>query len=769
MKVGQLRTNLFHFNPTLLPDAFQFQASERYRTAWRLLNDIWNRNNRYNMPTNLLSEMLSILSKGPVWVNTNPDRNKSLPAIATLKPISIELVNRALHIWALDVLHRSSSSEPSVPDNLHVFPSTILRAEDIIAKNGGSSTLAYTIVPWLVSSAMTPTPMSSTVPLSLHLTSDGDLLAWDNPIVSESGQRRAMALHGIRPQLVLLRNAELPFIAIRVHLSHILTEWRHKTRHVLLQTNDTIAKLAIFTKRNVDGSYETDYSNATSRLLSHMGIDPFPHLGTSELSPRGNVRPIHAHIPSSPLIASGTGPLFLDQACWHLMESLPGTAPVLANKAISMLRKSVNTGADVSVGTQSVLVVSAHSRTSVRLENAYKILADEKHLFKGNQLPIVELRHISPSNAEQALCEPGIGMMSLEEWFQHEVKPHIHDSEGTAIIETSLSVAQAKAEHDPKFRLRELFAKQGVTTQFIFDAEPSDPDYAASACLIEAIRQSGVLPGALPRVKSMPENTTIVSIYVDRIKTKGPALLLPVITRIGLYGGNTEIFWFDHDSKTTRWFDYRTGIARIHATEHLFTRDDVQNLVMQAFLAPTPIADMPLLVYLHSGLRAVYDGLKDSGGNNLPEIANNSAWLVRIRADDDTAQMSGDNIKHPLEAAFIGTKIGLYRVEDRSDLYYFVSPSNQYGRVISQRKSTRFDILDRSLRDPWQQLGVTEIAVISSASFASELDIAHQTALLCRNAPLWEGNLRLPSPMHMAKQVAEDHPLIEINRRVHGI
>ncbi|TNI32143.1 hypothetical protein CF128_21775 [Aeromonas veronii] len=178
---------------------------------------------------------------------------------------------------------------------------------------------------------------------------------------------------------------------------------------------------------------------------------------------------------------------------------------------------------------------------------------------------------------------------------------------------------------------------------------------------------------------------------------------------------------------------------------------------------------MPLLVYLHSGLRAVYDGLKDSGGNNLPEIANNSAWLVRIRADDDTAQMSGDNIKHPLEAAFIGTKIGLYRVEDRSDLYYFVSPSNQYGRVISQRKNTRFDVLDRSLRDPWQQLGVTEIAVISSANFASELDIAHQTALLCRNAPLWDGNLRLPSPMHMAKQVSEDHPLIEINRRIHGI
>ena len=102
MKIGQLRTNLFHFEPAMLPAAFQFSASERYRTAWRLLNDIWDRSARYSMPTNLLSEMLSVLSKGPVWVNSKPDRDKSLPAIITLKPIDVERV-----IWHQERYRRS--------------------------------------------------------------------------------------------------------------------------------------------------------------------------------------------------------------------------------------------------------------------------------------------------------------------------------------------------------------------------------------------------------------------------------------------------------------------------------------------------------------------------------------------------------------------------------------------------------------------------------------------------------------------------------------
>lgn len=54
----------------------------------------------------------------------------------------------------------------------------------------------------------------------------------------------------------------------------------------------------------------------------------------------------------------------------------------------------------------------------------------------------------------------------------------------------------------------------------------------------------------------------------------------------------------------------------------------------------------------------MYSGLLDKGGEVLPMIANDGARVVRIRADDDTAQMSGDQVKHPSEAGYIGPASG---------------------------------------------------------------------------------------------------------------
>lgn len=69
------------------------------------------------------------------------------------------------------------------------------------------------------------------------------------------------------------------------------------------------------------------------------------------------------------------------------------------------------------------------------------------------------------------------------------------------------------------------------------------------------------------------------------------------------------------------------------------------------------------------------------------------------------------------------------------------------------------------MQDPWQQLGVTEITVIEPGNFAEHTKIAEQIALLCRNAPMWDAQLRLPSPMHLGAQIAKDHPLMVMRRK----
>ncbi|WP_183154159.1 RNaseH domain-containing protein, partial [Pseudomonas savastanoi] len=141
------------------------------------------------------------------------------------------------------------------------------------------------------------------------------------------------------------------------------------------------------------------------------------------------------------------------------------------------------------------------------------------------------------------------------------------------------------------------------------------------------------------------------------------------------------------------------------------------------------------------------------------------AAVVRIRADHQVAQVSGSHTLSPRAAHFIGTKIGAFQSCESSSVFYFVSPSKQFGSARSQRHNTRYDVQERDLRDPWQQLGVTEIAIIQPGAFDGAAAVAEQVALLCRNPPLWDGHLRLPGPMHLGKQVAADHPIMEARRK----
>ncbi|MOA34073.1 hypothetical protein D3C78_1554210 [compost metagenome] len=109
--------------------------------------------------------------------------------------------------------------------------------------------------------------------------------------------------------------------------------------------------------------------------------------------------------------------------------------------------------------------------------------------------------------------------------------------------------------------------------------------------------------------------------------------------------------------------------------------------------------------------------------------------------------------------------MGAFQSCESASVFYFVSPSKQFGSVRSQRENTRYDVSERDLRDPWQQLGVTEITIIATGAFTSTKSIAEQVALLCRNPPYWDGYLRLPGPMHLGKQIAEDHPILEMRRK----
>lgn len=48
--------------------------------------------------------------------------------------------------------------------------------------------------------------------------------------------------------------------------------------------------------------------------------------------------------------------------------------------------------------------------------------------------------------------------------------------------------------------------------------------------------------------------------------------------------------------------------------------------------------------------------------------------------------------------------------------------------------------------------------MIQESDFATKDQLALQTGYCCKSVPLRDGYLRLPSPLHAARQIAEDHP-----------
>lgn len=776
MKGLELRTSLFEFDPEALGHAYRAVVGPYYLDAWQALQGLV-RKPHPGLPTIGLEEMLATLSGGPVSVNLFPQKEGGVSAIFFLKPLPVDTINEALRLWAMDVMQFYKQDLVEFEGKLVVTSLVPLDTAQLVAP-GDVSTHAYTVIPWLVGQALVSRPMQAGKPLKLYQAADGSVLAWDDPVVSESEVRYASALHAIEPALVLLYGQSKPFLQLRVKLTQVMPNLKGQKKNAWVKTGNLVVKAKIKTKPDGDGGWNTFYEHPIEKLLKFMGAPAFPPIVEGDIPVDSDVRPIYASPPSNPLIASGTGPLFLDQAGFHLLECLPGTRPLLIKKSVAVLRGE-KTHATGEVVQLNVMVLAAHSDVMLRLHGASQNLARDSKFFDKVMPPLVNLTRLDAPDALRML-EGQHDIHSLNQWLVSHVLPACKENAPSGakvmIVETSATAASRDSGLDPKHIIRSFLAKQGIATQFIMYTDPDaqvkkrkpkddDRDFKAINTVIEAIRLSGHFPAPTPKVKTLPASTTVVSVLLDRIQDKGWAKFLPVITRIALSGHRPEVFWFEsHSDSTGKWFDYNTGLAAIHGTDALLTPDQTKALITQAFLDCKIKSTDSLIVCLDSNLRTFYAGLKDSPGEGLPPIPAEAA-IVRIRADQHVAQASGNHTLSPDSAHYIGTKVGAFRSCESPSVFYFVSPSKQFGSVRSQRENTRYDVSERDLRDPWQQLGVTEIAIIAPGALGEPATVAEQVALLCRNPPLWDGHLRLPGPMHLGKQVASDHPLIEMRRK----
>ena len=786
MKDQELRTSLFSFDPNQLAPAYRVQIGPDYLSAWNVLQSL-SKKTYSNLPTNALEEMLSALSKGPVKVAYKPYFDSGNAAILMLFPLPVELINQVLQLWAMEIMRRHDAVAEGLESKLIVTDVVPLSAQSLL-KPGKISPLAYPTIPWRIALEMRNTPLQVQRPATstevagakrdvrLHLTSDSSLVTWDDPVIatSKAGEYLCSSLHVIEPKLVLLRDREEPFIQLRVHMSHLMPSWIGKKRHAWVDAGGIIVHAGVKSIPK-DGGFRNIYEFPSDDLLKFLpGSNHLPTLNEGSIGVDSPFRPYHAVMPSNPKIGSGPGSLFFDMASFHLLACLPGSAQLKVKKAVSSL-KSPPPNSQNAVAEIRVAVLSAHTQTLLRLTEASKTLGSMP-FFKKIAPPAIALHRIEAPDS-QTMLHGDHGLDELKRWLLQHIIPALKQSGlSVAIVETSVEAA-AKADNDPKHFIRRILAEQGIATQFIMrlppntevqspkDEEEDNRDFKALNAVTEAIRLFGYFPTLFPRSKNVPEDTTVQSVFLDRITEAGAEKFLPVITRVIAGGTKTDIFWFDHpQSQQGRWLPFTEGVCAIHAWPGLLDKSQTTRLIDQSMLASTPSAHSPLIVCLHSLLRSLYGGLKDSPGSGLPPVPTGAA-IIRVRADRDVAQITGDQVSHPDGPFFIGRKLGLFQSMTSDSVYYFISPSKVFMTSRSHRYNSRYDITSPTLKEPWHLLGVTEITLIRPSSFAGNTAIAEQIAILCRNAPMWDGHLRRPSPMHLAAQIAGDHPILELRRK----
>ena len=138
-----------------------------------------------------------------------------------LYPLSVDTINEVLHLWSMDVLRIWNEQLVGIEGKLIVTDVVPLDTSRLVTP-GDISSLAYTVIPWLVGQALIQTPMQAARPIKLYQAADSSLLAWDDPIVSENDVRYASALHAIEPTLVLLHGRPQPYIQLRVKLTQVM-------------------------------------------------------------------------------------------------------------------------------------------------------------------------------------------------------------------------------------------------------------------------------------------------------------------------------------------------------------------------------------------------------------------------------------------------------------------------------------------------------------------------------------------------------------------
>ncbi|MEU9339508.1 DUF3962 domain-containing protein [Streptomyces sp. NPDC048290] len=512
---GRLFTLSFPLDDRLLGAVHAYPQDETFAPAWRRLPR--PRGKDAVQPIASLQTAARAVT-GERLMFTNPDRPARTgpwagrSVIVTPGPLDEAVVRTVMREWetrldghdghdTLAALLQLSDDGPQ--------PLSSLLHRDATGRITGPR-WAFRVAGWRLAGmlAAQPLPVDENLPaLRFHLDTEGDLLAWQAPLVpertwidEESGKRRRIAgyaMERIHIEVEAAPGGKTLIAHLSARISRVATHYKG-IRNVLLRhpvNPDIILKAPITTRwgKGPEGFMqpkEVRYRGATAQIVEACGVGRLPEPPLTGLDELTEVRGVHRT--GKHPIDKGAGAMFHARLEEHAGQVFGQEPVVYAGTSIKVTKPGGSlppyVPADRMAGAMTVarldtvrtvvLYESAEWRTRVmgQLARDYARpeladLPDEQPvvLAPGYELVAVRL----PELVRHGSHDRSLILNTLP-WF----KPGAGRALVTALCETRYPTEQEKEAGvtDAKHALKVLFAERGIPSQFItMDSDAGDP------------------------------------------------------------------------------------------------------------------------------------------------------------------------------------------------------------------------------------------------------------------------------------------------------
>jgi hypothetical protein len=669
--------------------------------------------------------------------------------------------------------------------------------------------------------ASRPLRLPSGRQLRLRADTDGNLLAWDDLLPPRDGDRAIEpAMHYLSLTPITLPGYPGLLLSLDAHISRLTYFWPNaRTAWLATDGNRLVLTAAIRYDRD---ARQRILAGNLAQLVDVFSLRGIPTLDEEILHRESHrVRARYAATPARHAVGSGVGRKFLDVLLTHATTCLPQdtTSLELVDSTIRGIDRPPAARKDPVAPQDRTHLVDTLRNADRRLHLLVVFSSDDTRIRSTRA--IARTLSMAPADLERA-CDSSPGGELIDGRLRVSfiyadttelLTPGDPDprqrlatrlaaavQEGwTGAVLAETDTAQALADNvmprqDPKRQGRRANAERHLVSQYLDAASApggSKDDHPADSALLDLLRSAG-LTGTLPRrvfaTPLQPMPAVLVGIY-SRTQTKPTARM---ISLAAIVTDGTDAPWttLAYHLDAGGWAPYAQATVAHHArpispfdaalsygARNARAAGYAQRALNQLLVR---FPDLPLVLFVDGvGGRALWPGLANKNlgltepgalphlglGNTEPgQIA-----LVRVIASDDDQELpqpvraTGPHVEDDT-SGFVPASTKLYRLAaSKKDAYYLINRSRtdqayDFGVRDSHRK-TRFDIAEQPkvLRTPWHAMTCTEFTILDTGDWTAD-QLAALAARLCGHPLAWDGRTARPIPLHLARQILDDHP-----------